>query len=80
MSQEEILNFFNQLLKGAKNAYDVDYSYYLYSKAFDLLDSKNNREIPLRIKATAHQTLSETKKITMDKIKSLVREELKKGK
>ena len=81
MSQEEILNFFKQLLSNAKNAYDIDYSYYLYSKAFDLLDKENNTEIPANIRRTAHQkNLSESKKITMDRIKSLVREELKKGK
>ena len=80
MNQEEILSFFNQLLNKAKNAYDIDYTYYLYTRAFDLLDEKNNREIPLRIRKAAHQKLSESKKITMNRIKSLVREELKKGK
>ena len=80
MNQEEILNFFIQRIQSVKNAYDIDYIYYLYTRAFDLLDSENNEEIPRRIQIAAKQTLSETKKITMDRIKSLVLEELKKGK
>ena len=80
MSQEEILNFFKQMLNNAKNAYDIDYTYLVYTYAFELMDEKNNREIPLRIRKAAHQKLSESKKITMNRIKSLVREELKKGK
>ena len=81
MSQDEILNFFEQLLSNVKNAWDLDYSYYLYTVAFDLLDKENNRDIPAHIRRTARQkNLEESKKITMDRIKSLVREELKKGK
>ena len=60
---EKVLEYFKDLIQTIRNAYDADFTYLVYSYAFDadLMSEKNNREIPLQIQSAAHRYSEEAK-------------------